>query len=533
MLLVLCLGFFMILLDTTIVNIAIPSILDGLNTSLEQILWVLNAYILVYAVLLITAGRLGDLYGQRNLFVIGLALFTASSAACGLSQSVQELIFARISQGVGGALLAPQTLAMITYIFPAEKRGAAFGVWGAVAGAAAVAGPTLGGVIVSSVGWRWIFYVNVPIGLLAVVLGLIVLPDVRFGRHHSLDMVGVLLASAGLFGVVFGLITGQSQDWGSVVGSITIGEVIAAGILLLAVFVVWEHFEPEPLVAHNLFRNRNFALMTWVSAALSFGMLGLFLPLTIYFQSALGMSALAAGLTILPMPVVSALVAPWAGRLADQLGGKYILMVGLSLFALGLGLVDWVAAPNSTWSTFTLPLMLAGVGMGCTFAPLSTVAMRNITPQIAGSAAGVLNAIRQVGAVFGSAVVGAVLQNRLAASLRTQASTYSHQLSPRLRPDFVAAFAHVSKSGFKVGRGQSGGAGLPPGMPAQLADQLNRLAHEVFLHGYVAAMRPTLIVSVAVVAVAAVSCAAIKRRAPQAPNALGPTVTAAAGAEHR
>src|SRR5881398_1292244 len=204
-LLVLCLGFFMILLDLTIVNVAIPSIIDGLHAGLDEILWVLNAYILVYAVLLIPAGRLGDLFGQRNMFALGLAVFTLASALCGFSQNSTELIAARIVQGVGGALLTPQTLAILTSIFPPERRGAAFGIWGGVAGLATVAGPTVGGAIITYIDWRWIFFINVPIGIAALIATYIVIPDLRPGRHHGWDFVGTVVATAGLFAIVFGL----------------------------------------------------------------------------------------------------------------------------------------------------------------------------------------------------------------------------------------------------------------------------------------------------------------------------------------
>ena len=200
-LLCLCLGFFMVLLDVTIVNIAIPSIIDGLKAGLDQVIWVLNAYTLTYAVLLITAGRLGDRFGQRNLFTVGLAVFVVASAACGLSQSPEQLIAARVVQAVGGALLTPQTLAILTTIFPPQRRGAAFGVWGAVAGVATIVGPTLGGVLVTYLDWRWIFYVNVPIGVVALLGSVLVIPDLRPGRAAGIEPVGVLLASAGLFGI--------------------------------------------------------------------------------------------------------------------------------------------------------------------------------------------------------------------------------------------------------------------------------------------------------------------------------------------
>ena len=259
-LLVLCLGFFMVLLDLTIVNIAIPSIIDSLKAGLDQILWVLNAYTLTYAVLLITAGRLGDRFGQRNVFAIGLAVFILASAACGLAQDPNQLIVARITQGIGGALLTPQTLAILTQIFPPERRGAAFGVWGAVAGVATITGPILGGILVTWVDWRWIFYVNLPIGVVTLVLALLVVPDLRPGRRAGLEVVGVLLASAGLFLVTFGLIEGQKYSWSTITTwhgiRLTIPEVIGAGLVVLILFLIWDHFRATPLVPMRLFRDR-------------------------------------------------------------------------------------------------------------------------------------------------------------------------------------------------------------------------------------------------------------------------------------
>jgi EmrB/QacA subfamily drug resistance transporter len=515
-LLVLCMGFFMILLDTTIVNIAIPSIIDALQASLDQILWVLNAYILVYAVLLITAGRLGDIYGQRTLFAAGLALFTLASAFCGLAQDTNQLILARVIQGIGGAMLTPQTLAMLTTIFPPQRRGAAFGIWGAVAGVAAVAGPTLGGFIVTTWGWRWIFYVNLPIGIAALAATFLVIPDIRAGRRHRLDLLGVLLASAGLFGIVFGLIEGQRYDWGAIWGPVTIGEIIAAGVLVLVGFVVWERFQAEPLIPLPLFAIRNFSLMSWVTAVMSFGMLGLFFPITIYLQSALGLSALQAGLTVAPQALVAMVVAPWSGRLADKVGGKYILMAGLVLFAAGMSLVDWRAAPDSTWLTFLPAFLLSGFGMGCIFAPLNTVAMRNVEPRMAGAAAGVLNTTRQLGGVVGSAVVGAVLQNRLATALHDAAVARSGRLPPQIptgvRHRLVGALADAGKSGLDVGPTQLGGAHVPSGVPAPIVHQVQQFFHDVFVQGYLDAMRPTLAVPVIMLLVGALSCFAIQRR---------------------
>src|ERR1700726_3778042 len=248
-LVVLVTGFCILMLDTTIVNVAIPAMSAGLKISLDGILWVLNAYILVYAVLLITAGRLGDLYGQRNLFAVGLAIFTFASALCGIAQDANQLIAARVLQGVGGALLVPQTLAILTSLFPPERRGAAFGVWAGVAGLATLAGPTGGGAIVTYFDWRWIFFVNVPIGIAALIATFIIIPDLRPGRSHGWDVVGIILATAGLFAVVFGLIEGQRFNWGEINSYvITIPEVIGAGVVLIVVFIIWERFQAEPLV---------------------------------------------------------------------------------------------------------------------------------------------------------------------------------------------------------------------------------------------------------------------------------------------
>ncbi|MBV8084579.1 MAG: DHA2 family efflux MFS transporter permease subunit, partial [Chloroflexi bacterium] len=446
-LVVLCCGFFMILLDTTVVQIAIPNMLDGLHTTLDQILWVVNAYILVYAVLLITAGRLGDVYGQRNLFALGLVIFTASSAYCGLAPDVTHLVAARVLQGIGGALLTPQTLAILTTLFPPDKRGAAFGVWGGIAGIAAIAGPTLGGFLVTNFSWRWIFFINLPIGVLTLIATFILIPDMRVGQSHRFDIVGVLLASAGLFGIVFGLIEGQRFNWGSIVGPISVPLILALGVLVMGIFVWWEARQAEPLVPLPLFRDRNFSLMNWISLAVSFGMLGFFLPVVIYFQSVLGLTALQTGLAILPMSGFTMVIAPVAGRLADKFGGKYFLFGGNLLFALGMA---WLAlSVNATageWS-FLPCFLLAGFGLGMVFAPMATVAMRNIKPDMAGAASGVFNTTRQLGSVIGTAVVGAILQNRLAVDLVSEAQNASQSLPQQFRAQFLQGIEQAAQGG--------------------------------------------------------------------------------------
>jgi EmrB/QacA subfamily drug resistance transporter len=511
-LVVVSLGFFMTLLDLTIVNIAIPNIIDRLHASLDDVLWVLNAYALVLAVLVITAGRLGDLVGPRTMFALGVTVFTIASAACGLAPGAGWLIAFRAVQGLGAAMLMPQTLAIVTMVFPAERRGAAFGVWGAVAGLATVAGPTLGGLLVSAFDWRWIFFVNLPIGIVVLAVTFVIIPAVQPGRRHRFDVLGVVLASLGLLAICYGLVEGQRYNWGTISSFISIPLIIGVGVVLLAAFLVVQRRrqDREPLVPFALFRSRNFALMNWVSCTLSVGMLGIFLPLTIYLQSALGFSALKAGLTMAPASVVMIIMAPFLGRLTDKTGGKWILVSGLTLFAVGMGWVVLIAGTHSTWQDFLAPLIVAGLGMGGTFAPLTTVAMREVEPQLAGAASGMLNTMRQVGSVIGTAAVGALLQNRLASSLASQATIRSAALPAQYRAPFVAGFRQAAASGLLTGG--SGSSAAARGRPAALAAQLQRLGAEVFSQGYVLAMRWTMVMPIAVVALAAASCLAIRNR---------------------
>ena len=528
-LLVVSLGFFMTLLDLTIVNIAIPNLITNLHASLDDVLWVINAYALVLAVLVITAGRLGDLVGPRVMFTSGVAVFTAASAACGLAPSPGWLIAFRAVQGLGAAMLMPQTLTIITNTFPAERRGAAFGIWGAVAGVATIAGPTLGGLLVTAFDWRWIFYVNLPIGVFVLLITPIIIPDLRLGRRHRIDIPGVLLASAGLLAICYGLVEGQKYNWGTITGFISIPLILGLGVVLLLAFLLVQRAtqDKEPLIPFALFRDRNYSVVNWVSCVLAIGMMGIFLPLTIYFQSVLGFSALKAGLTMAPASLMSIFVAPVAGRMVDKIGGKYILMTGLTLFGVGMGWLALIAHPTSTWPTFLAPLTVAGFGLGCIFAPLTTVAMRNVDPRMAGAASGVLNTVRQVGQVIGVAAVGALLQNRLVSSIANEAATRSAALPPQVRGRFVSEMDNSARSGIQVGAGQNGGSThLAHGLPAQLVAEIARIAHDVFTFAFVTAMRQTLLMPIILLAVGALSCLAIKEpRRTAAPPAHEPAIT--------
>lgn len=397
-LIVLCIANFLVLLDTTIVNTAAPNIMSTLGAGIDEILWVLNGYLLAFASLLIVFGRLGDLAGPRNLFIAGLGLFTVMSVLCALSQGSGLLISARVGQGLGAAMLVPQSLVLISMIFPPQRRGAAFGIFTAVAGIAAVSGPTLGGLLITEFGWRSVFYLNVPVGLAGMGLALLLVPNIKPGRRHRLDVVGVLLATLGLLGLVYGLVEG---------GMPTVFVVSGA---LLVLFVLWERRHPEPLVPLGLYRDRNYSIATLITFITSFSLSGFLLVFVIETQTLLGMSPLMSGVAALPWTLALSAVAPVAGRLADRISGRFLLVAGMAVYAAGVLGVAFVPTTSSTASTFLLPLIAVGVGQGLAIAPTTTEAMRDVAPHLAGAASGVLNTARQVGAAFGAAVIGAVLE---------------------------------------------------------------------------------------------------------------------------
>jgi EmrB/QacA subfamily drug resistance transporter len=521
---VLALGLFMTLLDLTIVNVAIPSIVDDLRASLDQILWVLNGYSLMYAVLLITSGRLGDIFGPRNMFAAGVVVFTIASAFSGLGQDPTQLILARGAQGLGAAILAPQGLPIMTTLFPADRRGGVFAIYGSLAGLAVLLGPVLGGFIVTHFGWRWIFYVNLPVGLLTLIAAFVFVPDLRPGRKHRLDWSGVALATTGLLGVVFGLIEGQRYDWGTVWSGITIPEIIAAGVLVLAVFFVlqWRRQDREPLLPFAIFKDRNYTLMTLVLMAMGFAIVGVFLPLTLYFQSVLGLSAFDAGIAIAPQPLAMVLLSGVSAALAARYA-KYILIVGLTLFAIGLAYIAWTAQVTSNRWSLVPGLVVAGIGMAGIWTPVFSLATRDLQPRLAGVASGVISTIQELGAVIGSAAIGALLQNQLAADLHSRAVSYSAQLPAQAQAPFVDGFARAAKAGLEVGRGQTGTSlALPPGIPAQVAQQIQQVAHAVFTQAFVDAMRPTMALAIAIILLAAVGAVWARNRPSGAQVQLAP-----------
>jgi len=523
-LIVLCLGTFAVLLDATIVNVALPSVITDLHASLDQALWVVNAYLLVFAALLIVAGRLGDMFGPRRLFTTGLGLFAVASALCGAAQSPGQLIAARLLQGVGAAAMTPQAMVIIQAVFPRERMGAAFGVFSSMVGLAAVSGPTLGGVLTTYLSWRWVFYVNLPIAVAGIALAYRFIPDIRTGQRPRLDLGGVLLATAGLSAVVYGVIEGQRYDWSTVKYGITIGEIIAAGLVLLACFVAWERRHREPLLPMGLFRSRTFAIMVVLNLVVQFALQSMLLVNSINLQSVLGMTAVRSGLTSLPLTLALTALAPFAGRLTDRLGGKYVLMAGLVVFAAGIAGVAVVSSTHATSLTFAPVLVVAGLGMGAIFAPLATEAMRAAPPRLAGAASGVLNTGRQLGGTLGGAITGAVLASQLATAMHLRAAADARSLPAAARPRFVEGFARAARSGLQVGRGQPA-ASPPRGTPAQLLPELRHLIRDVFTHGYITAIRPTLAISVALLLAGAASCLLLRRHA--GAGASGPAAAAA------
>lgn len=409
---ILSLALFMLLLDTTIVNIAVPNIIAELHTSVTSIEWVIDAYLLAFASFLIASGRLGDLLGRKSLFIGGLTVFTASSATCGFATSDVFLIASRSVQAIGSAMMMPQTLSTIRVIFPPVERGAAMGVWGAVAGAATALGPSIGGVLVQFYSWRLIFFVNVPIGIAAATAAWLVIRESRISKAQRIDVPGLVLVTLGMLSLVFALTEGQTFGWTS---PLIISMLVAAGILLMA-FVLVEQRVPDPLVDLSLFRSRTFSAGNYAAMSIGFGLLGFLFLLTLFLQIALGFSALEAGLVLTSSSSMVMIVAPLAGRAAGRFGSRWLVFSGLALATVGLLSLRGISL-QTTWQSLIAPLIVVGIGVGLTQAPTTTAVMSSAVPQKAGNASGILGTARQVGAVLGISVLGAILQTSMTSGL--------------------------------------------------------------------------------------------------------------------
>lgn len=413
----LCLGFFMILLDTTIVAVGTPAIMNGLHADLGAVVWVTSAYLLAYAVPLLVSGRLGDRYGPKNVYLVGLAVFTLASLWCGLTGSIEGLIAARVLQGLGAAAMSPQTMAVITRIFPGETRGTAMGLWGSVAGVATLVGPILGGVLIDHVGWEWIFFINIPVGIIAFVMALKLVPSLPV-HTHTFDWIGVLLSGIGMFLLVFGLQEGNRYDWGTITGVISVPLLIVAGIAVLVAFVVWQRLtRAEPLIPLVLFTFRNFSLANVAIFGVGLAITAMNFPIMVWAQSVRGWTPTQAALLMAPTAVLTLGLAPVAGRLVNRMHPRLIAGFGLTCFAVGIVWYGLALHSDTPWWQLVAPALVLGLANAFMWAPISVTATRTLPPARAGAGSGVFNATRQLGAVLGSAAIAALMESRLASHL--------------------------------------------------------------------------------------------------------------------
>ena len=430
----LLIGFFMILVDATIVAVANPAIMSNLNAGYDAVIWVTSAYLLAYAVPLLVCGGLGDRYGPKNIYLLGLAVFTAASLWCGLSDSIGMLVAARVVQGVGAALLTPQTLAVITRTFPAHRRGVAMSVWGATAGVATLVGPLAGGVLVEHLGWQWIFIVNVPIGVIGLVAAARLVP-VLPTQKRGFDLPGVVLSAAGMFLIVFALQEGQAYDWAPWIWAI-----IAVGIAIMAAFLYWQSVNTgEPLIPLIVFRDRDFSMSNLGVATIGFVVTAMILPLMFYAQAVCGLSPTRAALLTAPMAVATGVLAPFVGRVVDRAHPRPVVGFGFSVMAIGLTWLSIEMTPTTPIWRLVLPLTAMGVGMAFIWSPLAATATRNLPAQLAGAGSGVYNTTRQVGSVLGSAGMAAFMASRLSAEMPAAGAAPQAEGSVTRLPGFLHA----------------------------------------------------------------------------------------------
>jgi EmrB/QacA subfamily drug resistance transporter len=417
-------ALFMTTLDNLVVTTALPVIRHDLHASLSGLEWTVNAYTLTFAVLLLTGAALGDRFGRRRLFVIGLGIFTLASAAAALAGSANELIAARALQGLGGAIVLPLTLTILSAAVPPERRGVALGAWGGIGGLAVALGPLVGGAIVQGISWQWIFWLNVPFGLVLIPLALLRLTETR-GPSRRLDLPGLALSGAGLFALVWGLVRGNDAGWASP----EIVSAIAASAVLLAAFVLWELRAASPMLPMRFFRNRTFAMANLASLLMFFGMFGSIFLLAQYFQTVQHFSPLQAGLRILPWTAMPIFVAPIAGLLSDRIGGRPIMAAGLALQATGLVWTAGIMTTTLPYTSIVAPFVISGIGMAMYFAPVANVVLSAVRPEEEGQASGANNAIRELGGVFGVAVLASIFARH--GGYRT-GETFVNGLTPAL-----------------------------------------------------------------------------------------------------
>jgi EmrB/QacA subfamily drug resistance transporter len=399
-------ALFMAVLDNLVVSIALPTIHRDLGASVQSLEWTVNAYVLAYAVLLLTGAALGDRFGRKRMFVVGLTVFTAASALAGFARSTELLVAARAVQGAGAAILTPLTLTLLAEAFPPARRGMALGVWSGVSGVAVAIGPLVGGAVVQGISWHWIFWLNVPIGVVLAPLAARHLSE-SHGPYGSLDLRGLALAVGGAFGVVFGLIRAQSLGWTSatVLGSLVTGAILLAG------FVLWERRTPEPMLPMQFFARRSFAVTNVASLTMYFGMFGSIFFLSQFMQIVLGNTPLQAGLKLLVWTGATMLTAPLAGIFSERLGSRPFMFAGLALQAGALAWLASITATHIAYSQMIVPFVMAGSGMALVFAPSANAVLSSVRTEQAGQASGANNAIRELGGVLGVAVLASVFSS--------------------------------------------------------------------------------------------------------------------------
>ena len=500
---VVCVAVFMLLLDITVVNVALPEIDKELNTSFTDLQWVVDAYALTLAASMLTAGSLGDRLGRKRVFLIAIALFTVASALCGAAQSPTWLIIARGAQGIGGAGMFAVSLAIISQEFHGRERGTAFGIWGATVGMAVAIGPLVGGALTTYVGWRWIFFVNIPIGIACVTGGVRELHESRNEQHGGADLPGLLTWTGALFALVLGLFRGAEWGWSS--GRI-VGLFIAAAVLL-AVFVTIELRSRNPMLDIRLFRVPTFTGAQITAFAMSSGMFAQFLFLPLYLENVLGYSAVKAGAIFLPLSLVSFVVAPIAGRLSTRIPVRILLGGGLAVIGVALLLMHGISL-SSTWTTLLAGFIVGGIGIGLVNAPLASTSVSVVEPRRAGMASGINNTFRQVGIATGIAALGAIFQSRITSEL--------------MSADVPARWVHPLSQAIASGGGQRFAVGYT-GQPPAWVQHLQTTTHAAFISG----LNTILLVAAFVLFAGAVLAFVLVRQ--QDFVASGPAVEAAAG----
>lgn len=466
-------GRFMILVDSTAVVVANPSIMAELHTTYDTVIWVTSAYLLAFAVPLLVAGRLGDRFGQRNLYVLGLAVFVGASVCCGLARTVGILIAARAVQGIGAALLAPQILSTLTRLFPPQRRGAAMSVWGVTAAVATLVGPLASGVLVDSLGWEWIFIINLPVGVVGLALAVWLIPSLPTQRHQ-LDWVGVGLSATGVFLIVFGLQQGQSAEWPP-----WIVAMIVAGAGFMSLFLYWQSLNRrEPLVPLRIFADRAFSLCIVGVAAMSFTMTSMTLPVMYYAQAVCGLSPSRAALLTTSMAIVSGLLAPRVGKIVDRSNPRRVIGFGFSVLTVGLAWLALEMSPATPLFRLAAPFLAMGVGVAFVWSPLAATATRGVPPELAGASSGVYDATRQLGAVLGSAGMAALMTSRITAEVSVLAGGSPHPMAPTRAADAGVLLPELLREPFCAAVSQS------MWLPATVA--LFGIAAAQFMAGYAA-----------------------------------------------